>query len=155
MTGGQASGFVEQKSEGPLDGEEHEDNIADADQENVKTGKTTSGIDQGDGQGEQNPANDIITDTSSENYETDNGIQQLQLCENAAKHGESGDSNGDSDKEDEVGHVDRIRDEGVIKWDSDGGSETEWYNKPQDGNKGGRFAIPFYETDIDLETNEE
>ena len=43
----------------------------------------------------------------------------------------------------------------MIEWYSNCGSEAEWYNEPQEGNKGSSSAVPFYEPHIDLETDEE
>ena len=79
MATSEASRFLEQKSEGPLDGEKHENDITNANQQDVESGKTTGRVYQGDGQGEEDPADDIITDTSSQSDETNNGVEQFQL----------------------------------------------------------------------------
>jgi len=129
LAGGQASRFLEQKSEGPPDGPEHENDITNANQKNIESRKTTRSIYQGDGQGEENPTDDVVADTSSENDKTDNGVQQLQLGENAAKHWESGDSNGNSNEEDKVTKVDSVRDESVIDWHGDCGSKAKGHNE--------------------------
>ena len=76
---GQASGFLEQKSEGPPDGPKHEKNIANANQKDVESGKTTRSVYQSDCQGEENPADDVVSNTGSENDKANNGVEQFQL----------------------------------------------------------------------------
>ena len=155
MTGGQASGFLEHIPESPLDRPKHKNDVTNTNQQNIEGRKTTRRVYQGDGQGEENPADDIVANTGSENDKADNIVQQLQLCEDTAEHWESGDSDGNSNEEDKVAEIDRVRDESVVERYGDRRAKTEGYNESQSRNKEGGFGVPFHKSDIDLEANEE
>ena len=129
LAGGQASGFLEQESEGPLDRPQHENDVTNANQKNVESRKATGSIYQRDSQGEENPTDDVVANAGGKNDETDSSVQQLEFCENTTKDREGSDSDRNGNEEDEVSKIDRSRDEGVIERHGDRGSKAKGYNE--------------------------
>jgi hypothetical protein len=79
----------------------HKEDVAHTDQQNIKCVDTRPRVDQSDGQREQDPADNIVTDACAQHDDSDRGPKQLQLREDAAEHGKSSYGHRDTDEEKE------------------------------------------------------
>lgn len=99
-------GLARQPMHGPAHGDKEEQRPADGDEENPKRGQTTRRVHKGDSEGEEDPAHDVVSDTSGENDYADGRVEELELCQYTCQNGKRGDRERDANEKEEVG-VDR------------------------------------------------
>lgn len=71
-------------------------------------------VDEGDGECEQDPADDVVADAGREDDDADRRLEQLELGQDPAQDGERRDRHGRAREQEEVAKVDRGRDELVV-----------------------------------------
>lgn len=104
-----AAGAAEEPVEAGLDGVEEEEHVADAGEEDPEGGEAGAGVDEGDAEGEEDPAwdevssvglaqgvgggsasrtHDVVRYTGGEGDDSDGCVEELQLGQDTAEDGE-------------------------------------------------------------------
>lgn len=90
--------------------EEHEEGPSDADQQDPQGSEPTAGIYERNAEGEQCPSDDVVANSSRQDHYANGRVEQLELRQNAAQHGECRDRVRDAGEE----HKMRVRNLGRI-----------------------------------------
>ncbi|KAI3476332.1 hypothetical protein L1887_62096 [Cichorium endivia] len=126
----EAAGAACEPDERGLDEEEEHEDPANGAKQNVERGETRVCVDEGDGESEEDPADDVVAYTGSKHNDTDLGVQKLCLGEDAGEH--------------------RERDA-----DRDGSAHAEGEDHACDADCGGLLGASADDAHVDLEADEE
>lgn len=144
-----------QPSQNVLDGEQQQKGPSNTCEQDVEGLDASTAIDQSYGERKKGPPDDIVADASRENDDADRGVEQLQLCENAAEHWEGRDRVRDAGEEHKVREFDGLVDERVIQRHGERGAQAEWKTHAGEGDRHGQTSVPLDHGGIDFEADKE
>lgn len=134
---------------------EQNDRPADGTEENVDRVHSAAGGSEREGQGEENPAHDIVADASSQDDDSNLGVEELGGRQDTTKHRESGNGHRDTDEEDKVTEFVGLIREVVIDGHSNSGTQTERDDHSSDRDQRRVASVALHDGRVDLETNDE
>lgn len=150
----QASGPPKDPNEGGPDDEDEQKGPADAAKQGPEGGQAAAVVDQGDAEGEEDPAGHVVADAGSQDGDADTGAEQVQLAENAAEHGEGGDGERGADEQavdaEAYGRLDEVGVELVVDTPSDGEAQAEGDDHAGQADAQGGFPVLGEQPDVDL-----
>lgn len=143
--------------DGP-DSKDQKEEPAHGDEKDVEGRQTIGVVDEGHGEREQDPADDIIAHTSSEDGDANRVTEEVEFREDAAQDRESGDSQSGTDEETEDAEVNVVGDlilELVVYAPCDGVPQAKGQDKTTQADAQGNAPIGGEQADVDFESDEE
>lgn len=137
------------------DGPEEDDRPTDGAEQDVHGVDATASGGERESQGEEDPAHDVVTDTSGQDDDSDLSVEKLRGRQNATQHREGCDRHGDTDEQEEVTEFGRLVRKVVI--DGNGGCGTEAERNDHSGERDQRRVAPvaLHDRRVDFKTDDE